>query len=317
MARYNPIPPGWHECPPIGNVSDQHQLIPIKVPLGNNRRFPNLAHLSGGSWTPSIALQTAYGMVQQRKGPEATIGLVIDLSNSDKYYDPNEFMGQQVNYVKVPCRGRGCSPDPLAVNMAVFEMRKALEFNPNAYILVHCTHGYNRSGFVIVCALMRLLSQEGYCVERLLRRFAAQRPPGIYKHDYISALFKRHNELRPKQVLTPPLPGWKPADDEDEDERLGVGSTQPEGQVSTGRITHSDKVGEPVSVAEARWVMCLVYDMIVGQDMRLKGETLAEDGFPHYRVYNRSNGDLFVGSQPVSLDAENLELIKMKRCGMK
>jgi hypothetical protein len=47
---------------------------------------------------------------------------------------------------QVPCRGRGVSPEPLAVNMAVWEIRKALEANPNFYILVHCTHGFNRSG---------------------------------------------------------------------------------------------------------------------------------------------------------------------------
>jgi protein-tyrosine phosphatase len=30
--------------------------------------------------------------------------------------------------------------------MAVWEIRKALAANPNFYILVHCTHGFNRSG---------------------------------------------------------------------------------------------------------------------------------------------------------------------------
>jgi protein tyrosine/serine phosphatase len=30
--------------------------------------------------------------------------------------------------------------------MAVWEIRKALVAQPNLYILVHCTHGFNRSG---------------------------------------------------------------------------------------------------------------------------------------------------------------------------
>lgn len=38
------------------------------------------------------------------------------------------------------------SPDPLAVNMAVWEIRKALAAIDNCYVLVHCTHGFNRSG---------------------------------------------------------------------------------------------------------------------------------------------------------------------------
>ncbi len=38
--------------------------------------------------------------------------------------------------------------------------------------------------------MMRLLADSGFCVERGLRRFREQRPPGIYKHDYIDDLFK-------------------------------------------------------------------------------------------------------------------------------
>lgn len=48
--------------------------------------------------------------------------------------------------LQVPCRGRGVSPEPLAVNMAVWEIRKCMAANPAFYILVHCTHGFNRSG---------------------------------------------------------------------------------------------------------------------------------------------------------------------------
>ena len=36
-------------------------------------------------------------------------------------------------------------------------------------------------GFVIVSAMVRLLSDEGMTVERAVRRFADCRPPGIYK----------------------------------------------------------------------------------------------------------------------------------------
>lgn len=47
------------------------------------------------------------------------------------------------------------------------------------------------------------------------------------------------------------------------------------------------------------------------QDNLLKGIPLL--GFPHQEMTNRSNGDLFIGSQPVSLDIENLNLVKLKR----
>jgi hypothetical protein len=43
---------------------------------------------------------------------------------------------------------------------------------------------------MITCAMMRLLAPTGMCVERAVRRFAQQRPPGIYKHEYIEDLFR-------------------------------------------------------------------------------------------------------------------------------
>ncbi|WIA08218.1 hypothetical protein OEZ85_007667 [Tetradesmus obliquus] len=314
MARpppFNPIPPGWFECPEIGEVSDMHHMIPMKVPLGNSYRNPRMEEMTRGHWSPLAALTAAHHKIVA-KDPGGQVGMVLDLSNSDKYYDPQVITDNSVRYVKVPCRGRGVSPEPLAVNMAVWEIRKCMAANPAFYILVHCTHGFNRSGFIIVCAAMRLLADKGYCVERGIRYFREQRHPGIYKHEYINDLFRRHNEVRPKMVLTPELPAWKPADDEDEDERLGY-NINPAAmqQAAGGRMTHSDKVGEPVCMEEARYYINTVYDVIQGQDNLLKGQLV--QGYPHMAVAGRGPGDLFLGSQPVSLDLDNLGLVRGKR----
>ena len=45
-------------------------------------------------------------------------------------------------------------------------------------------------GYVIVSALMRLMAGKGMCVARALRKFVEQRPPGIYKPEYIDDLFR-------------------------------------------------------------------------------------------------------------------------------
>jgi hypothetical protein len=34
---------------------------------------------------------------------------------------------------------------------------------------------------------------------------------------------------------------------------------------ATARITHSDKVGDPVCMEEARWVLNVLYDALAGQ----------------------------------------------------
>jgi len=47
------------------------------------------------------------------------------------------------------------------------------------------------------------------------------------------------------------------------------------------------------------------------QDAYLSGRPM--EGYPHYAVQNKPPGQSVIGSQPVSLDRENLELLRMKR----
>ena len=39
--------------------------------------------------------------------------------------------------------------------------------------------------------------------------FAEARPPGIYKPDYIDALYAFYHEKKPEKVVCPPIPEWK------------------------------------------------------------------------------------------------------------
>ncbi len=54
------------------------------------------------------------------------IGTVIDLTKSRNYYNPQEEVAQagatNVQYYKIPCVGRGESPQPAEVNEAVFRI---------------------------------------------------------------------------------------------------------------------------------------------------------------------------------------------------
>ncbi len=51
-------------------------------------------------------------------------------------------------YAQIACRGRGQSPQPSEVNEAVwhiFAHHQQPELK-DKYILLHCTHGFNRTG---------------------------------------------------------------------------------------------------------------------------------------------------------------------------
>lgn len=84
-------------------------------------------------------------------------------------------------------------------------------------ILVHCTHGFNRTGFMLCSYWLREhahfpLLPAGQWVQM----FAQKRPPGIYKQEYVEDLFLRAREVRPPQLTAAPVPDWKPEDEEDE-----------------------------------------------------------------------------------------------------
>lgn len=48
-----------------------------------------------------------------------------------------------------------------------------------------------------------------------IKIFADARPPGIYKPDYIDALYAFYHERKPELVICPPTPEWKRSSDLD------------------------------------------------------------------------------------------------------
>jgi hypothetical protein len=131
------------------------------------------------------------------------------------------------------------------LNRQIVEDREDIAKGPRA-IVVHCTHGFNRSGFMICHLLMRkypsmkvsdcvrayasrasdlphgMNSQRARNVTWLedLCRFQEARPPGMYKDEYIQSLFQYYHEERvasgPQAIDTPLVPSWKPGDDSPE-----------------------------------------------------------------------------------------------------
>ena len=64
------------------------------------------------------------------------------------------------------------------VNTFVFECKRHVQQNPLDVIAVHCTHGFNRTGFLIAAFLIQT---EDWSPEAAVEAFAKSRPPGIYK----------------------------------------------------------------------------------------------------------------------------------------
>lgn len=92
------------------------------------------------------------------------------------------------------------------------------EFNsthPLEIVGVHCTHGFNRTGFFI-CSY--LVEKYDYDIAAAIQVFATARPPGIYKRDYIVELFMRYGDEEDEPLQAPNLPEWCYDEEETDDQ---------------------------------------------------------------------------------------------------
>uniref|UniRef100_A0ACD5ZXK4 Uncharacterized protein n=1 Tax=Avena sativa TaxID=4498 RepID=A0ACD5ZXK4_AVESA len=288
-GRIKEAPQGWLDCPAFGEPIDR--IIPSKVPLDEtfNESVP-----------PGKRYSSKQAINKQRKAGRE-IGLVIDLTNTSRYYSPAEWTKQGTKHVKIPCKGRDAVPDNESVNEFVYEVMAFLERQKQSrtpkYILVHCTHGHNRTGFMIVHYLMRTHIS---WVAEAINIFAQRRPPGIYKRDYIEALYSFYHEVPENMIVTcPSTPEWKSPFDLDlngeakQDDDDDAGDLAPvHNEVEEKVITNDDVLGDAVPFDQQEALRILCYRLLE---------------LPLTRGHAQ-----FPGSHPVSLNSDNLQLLRQR-----
>ncbi|KAK3154298.1 hypothetical protein QOZ80_2BG0188740 [Eleusine coracana subsp. coracana] len=132
-------------------------------------------------------------------------------------------------------------------------------------------------------------------VTEAIHIFAERRPPGIYKRDYIEALYSFYHEAR--EITCPSTPEWKKPDDldlngevtQDDDDNIDV--APPHESVSQ-TITNDDVLGDAIPYGQQESLRRKCYQLL---DMTL----------------GRGNS-LFPGSHPVSLNCDNLQLLRQR-----
>lgn len=189
-----PIPNRWLYCPRKSESLIADKFLAFKTPLKE----------SFESQMPVECCFTPDMLFQVMKAYKVKIGLWIDLTNTNRFYDRREIEHHDCQYIKLQCRGHGETPT-MEQTKAFIEIVE--EFNrdhPMEVIGIHCTHGFNRTGFLIASYMVEKLD---CAVEAAIAAFAKARPPGIYKEDYIRELFRRYEDEE-DAIPAPPLPDW-------------------------------------------------------------------------------------------------------------
>uniref|UniRef100_A0A3B3TG90 mRNA-capping enzyme n=1 Tax=Paramormyrops kingsleyae TaxID=1676925 RepID=A0A3B3TG90_9TELE len=284
-------PPRWRNCPRRGRPV-AGRFLPMKTMLGP--KYDDLVP-EENRFHPSM-------LSSYLKSLKVKMGLLVDLTNTSRFYDRNEIEKEGIKYVKLQCRGHGECPTTETTEMFIRLCEHFMEKSPPELIGVHCTHGFNRTGFLI-CAY--LVEKMDWSVEAAVAAFAQARPPGIYKGDYLKELFRRYGDVEDTPA-PPPLPDWCFEDEGDEVDDDGSVIGPESGPSSSGAMAGKRK--------KERLKLCAVFL----EGVSVKGVTqlaaqpklgAVQKKCQQFCKWERSG---FPGAQPVSMDLKNLHFLEQK-----
>ncbi|XP_017473589.1 PREDICTED: RNA/RNP complex-1-interacting phosphatase [Rhagoletis zephyria] len=174
------IPDRWLSYKPVGKQIEGTRFIAFKVPLRErvNENVDEEHRLDA-----NILLKTV-----------PNLGMIIDLTNTTRYYNPHNFKDKGLEYIKLMIPGHD-TPSPRMINQ--FKTLAMTFLNNNSdndkLIGVHCTHGVNRTGFLI-CNYM--ISELDMKPEEAIDKFAAARGHKIERRNYLVSLNHLKNAIK-------------------------------------------------------------------------------------------------------------------------
>ncbi|XP_053548383.1 uncharacterized protein LOC128640077 [Bombina bombina] len=139
MGKKNIIPEGWRNLTPVGDRIPGTRFIAFKVPL---RGLTSFRLTQQQRFTPKDLINTI-------KEKNEELGLIIDLTNTDRYYTVKD-LPKNVQYVKMATAGHKI-PDDSSIHHFKKLVKGFLWNNASndKLIGVHCTTGTNRTGYLI------------------------------------------------------------------------------------------------------------------------------------------------------------------------
>ncbi|XP_044093516.1 LOW QUALITY PROTEIN: RNA/RNP complex-1-interacting phosphatase-like [Neovison vison] len=175
--RGNHVPERWKDYLPIGQRMPGTRFIAFKVPL--KKSFEK--HLAPEERFSPLDL---FNKIQKQN---EELGLIIDLTYTHRYYKPEDFP-ETIPYLKIYTIGHQVPDDNTIFKFkcAVNEFLKENRDN-DKLIGVHCTHGLNRTGYLI-CRY--LIDVQGMRPDDAIELFNRCRGHCLERQNYIEDLQK-------------------------------------------------------------------------------------------------------------------------------
>ncbi|MED6268140.1 hypothetical protein CHARACLAT_019215 [Characodon lateralis] len=162
------IPDRWLDYCPVGQRIPGTRFIAFKVPLKSSLNCQ----------VPESQSFDLWDLLDSVERQNQELGLIIDLTFTTKYYTVKD-VPQSCSYIKIFIEGHRVPSDEaiLSFKQAVRQFLKENQSNKRL-IGVHCTHGLNRTGYLIcrylidvdgldpASALQLFNTSRGHCIER-------------------------------------------------------------------------------------------------------------------------------------------------------
>ncbi|XP_064031825.1 RNA/RNP complex-1-interacting phosphatase [Pogoniulus pusillus] len=178
MVGKSCVPERWTDYVPLGRRMPGTRFIAFKVPLKE-------------SFDQKLLPEERFSpcdLLKKIKEQKEELGLIIDLTYTTRYYRPEE-LPATLCYSKILTMGREI-PNKQTIYQFKYVVKKFLEANKDndKLIGVHCTHGLNRTGY-LVCRY--LIDVEGMEPNAAIELFNRSRGHPIERTNYIQDLRKR------------------------------------------------------------------------------------------------------------------------------
>ena len=136
------LPASWNEYSVSGIPNSKTRLVCFKTPIKRKRLDPE-------------------ALIVYLQKQKCKLGLVIDLTDTDKYYDPQEFVALNVVHYKIKCKGMCVPSEDIVEHFQTIITRFLKEHSHDQkYIGIHCLNGVNRTGYLVCRYLMDVLNYD-------------------------------------------------------------------------------------------------------------------------------------------------------------
>ncbi|CAI2727706.1 unnamed protein product [Schistosoma spindalis] len=192
MPRYPPD--RWFDYTSLGVPVKGTRLLPIKLPIP----------LEKSSNIPSHLRFTLDDLINCVQSYNQKLTCVIDLTYA-KYYSPKvtpcylfpQFLhDNNISYHKIYVEGHAV-PNSKNVEQFINMVNKERKQSPDGIIAVHCTHGVNRTGYLICRYLIDFMNMNP---KDALREFEWARGHPVERENYVEDLLNSVSKLEVTNV---------------------------------------------------------------------------------------------------------------------